>query len=115
MKIAIITAATGAGGAERVAITLANWWANAGHTVRLITFEAPGTRPAFEIDPRIALDQLDLMGDSTTYRQAILSNFRRVRSLRRALRSYSPDVALAFVTGPNIIAVLAGLGARGRP
>jgi GalNAc-alpha-(1->4)-GalNAc-alpha-(1->3)-diNAcBac-PP-undecaprenol alpha-1,4-N-acetyl-D-galactosaminyltransferase len=112
MKIAIITAATGAGGAERVAITLANWWANAGHTVRLITFEAPGTPPAFEIDGRIALDQLDLLGDSTTYGQAVRSNFRRVRSLRRTLRSHPPDVALAFVTGPNIIAVLAGLGAR---
>src|SRR5215213_77944 len=99
MKIAIITAATGAGGAERVAITLANWWANAGHTVRVITFEAPGTPPAFELDERIALEQLDLLGDSTTYRQAIRSNFRRVRSLRRTLRSYSPGVALAFVTG----------------
>jgi GalNAc-alpha-(1->4)-GalNAc-alpha-(1->3)-diNAcBac-PP-undecaprenol alpha-1,4-N-acetyl-D-galactosaminyltransferase len=112
MKIAIITAATGAGGAERVAITLANWWANAGHTVRIVTFEALGTPPAFEVDERIALDQLNLLGDSETYRQAISSNFRRVRHLRRALKSYSPDVALAFVTGPNIIAVLAGLGAR---
>jgi GalNAc-alpha-(1->4)-GalNAc-alpha-(1->3)-diNAcBac-PP-undecaprenol alpha-1,4-N-acetyl-D-galactosaminyltransferase len=112
MKIAIITAATGTGGAERVAITLANSWANAGHTVRLITFEASGTPPAFEVDQRIALDQLDLLGDSPTYRQAVSSNFRRVRSLRRTLKSYSPDVALAFVTGPNIIAVLAGMGAR---
>jgi GalNAc-alpha-(1->4)-GalNAc-alpha-(1->3)-diNAcBac-PP-undecaprenol alpha-1,4-N-acetyl-D-galactosaminyltransferase len=112
MKIAFITAATGAGGAERVAITLANWWANAGHTVRFITFEPPGTLPAFEIDKRIVLNQLDLLADSTTYLQAILSNFRRVRSLRQTLRSYSPDVAIAFVTDPNIIAVLAGLGAR---
>jgi GalNAc-alpha-(1->4)-GalNAc-alpha-(1->3)-diNAcBac-PP-undecaprenol alpha-1,4-N-acetyl-D-galactosaminyltransferase len=111
MKIAFITAATQAGGAERVAITLANWWANAGHTARFITFEPPGMPPAFEIDERIVLDQLDLVADSTTYRQAIWSNFRRVRRVRRALQSYSPDVALAFVTDPNIIAVLAGLGA----
>jgi GalNAc-alpha-(1->4)-GalNAc-alpha-(1->3)-diNAcBac-PP-undecaprenol alpha-1,4-N-acetyl-D-galactosaminyltransferase len=112
MKIAFITAATSAGGAERVAITLANWWANAGHTVRFITFEPPGTLPAFEIDKRIVLDQLDLLADSTTYLQAILSNFRRVRRVRRTLQSYSPEVTLAFVTDPNIIAVLAGLGAR---
>ena len=68
MKIAIITAATGAGGAERVAITLANWWVKAGHAVGLITFEPPGTPPAFEIDERVVLDQLAPLADSTMLR-----------------------------------------------
>jgi GalNAc-alpha-(1->4)-GalNAc-alpha-(1->3)-diNAcBac-PP-undecaprenol alpha-1,4-N-acetyl-D-galactosaminyltransferase len=112
MKIAVIIPATWAGGAERVAVTLANWWANNGHTVRLITFDVPGTPPAFELNQRVTLDQLDLFGTSTTFWQAIRDNFRRVFALRRKLQGYSPDVALAFVTVPNILAVLAGVGAR---
>ena len=112
MRIAIVTAASWTGGIERVIFMLANRWANAGHSVRIITFERPGDQPAFELDERVALEQLDLLRPSATYREAICGNLRRVFVLRRSLRSFAPDVTLAQGTVPNILAMLAAIGRR---
>jgi GalNAc-alpha-(1->4)-GalNAc-alpha-(1->3)-diNAcBac-PP-undecaprenol alpha-1,4-N-acetyl-D-galactosaminyltransferase len=110
MKIALITTSVSEGGAQRVAATLANSWARAGHIVQVITFEPPGTSPEFQLRTDITLVQLDLMKQSETLLQAVWKNFHRTRVLRKHLRNDSPDVVIALITGPNILAVLAGLG-----
>jgi glycosyltransferase involved in cell wall biosynthesis len=112
MRIAIVTAASWTGGIERVIFMLANRWANAGHSVRIITFERPGDQPAFELDERVVLEQLDLLRPSATYREAFCGNLRRVFVLRRSLRNFAPDVTLAQGTVPNILAMLAAIGRR---
>jgi hypothetical protein len=50
MRLALVISALGAGGAERVIVTLANAWAARGWQVALITFEPPGTKPYYHID-----------------------------------------------------------------
>jgi GalNAc-alpha-(1->4)-GalNAc-alpha-(1->3)-diNAcBac-PP-undecaprenol alpha-1,4-N-acetyl-D-galactosaminyltransferase len=112
MRIAIVTAASWTGGIERVIFMLANRWANAGHSVRIITFERPGDQPAFQLDERVALEQLNLLRPSTAYREAISGNLRRVFVLRRSLRNFAPDVTLAQGTVPSILAMLAAIGRR---
>ena len=52
MRLALVISALGAGGAERVIVTLANAWAARGWQVALITFEPPGTKPYYQVDPR---------------------------------------------------------------
>jgi glycosyltransferase involved in cell wall biosynthesis len=112
MKIAIVCAATGTGGIERVVTMLARQWVESGHTVRLLAMEAPSARPAFDLDHRVTLEQLDLSAGSASYARALWNNLRRVAVLRQRLRSFAPDITLAQAAEPSILAILAGVGQR---
>jgi len=109
MKIALVISALGAGGAERVIITLANGWAARGRTVTLLTFEPPGTRPYYPLDARIMLRQLNVAGRGHRLR-GIRLTVKRVLALRSALRESEPEVVVAFLSKINIITLLATRG-----
>lgn len=110
MRIAIVTTSLTQGGAQRVAATLANGWVAKGHAVHVITFEPPGTKPDFPLDPQVSLEQLDLTADSASSIASVAKNLRRVSRIRGNLAAFAPDVVLGLITGPNILTVLSGLG-----
>ena len=112
MRIALVISALGAGGAERVIIGLANAWAARGWQVSLITFEPPGTNPYYEVDPRVELGQLGIESAGRPIWRAIVQGVRRIRALRRALRTARPDIAISFLAQINVLTMLAtrGLG-----
>jgi glycosyltransferase involved in cell wall biosynthesis len=110
MRLALVISALGAGGAERVIVTLANAWAARGWQVALITFEPPGTRPYYEVDPHVALRQLGVPSVGQPRWRAIRQGLRRVRALRQALRSAAPDVAISFLAKINVLTMLASRG-----
>ena len=110
MRIALVISALGAGGAERVIIGLASAWAARGFEVTLITFEPPGTPPYYEIDARVALRQLGVASAARPLWRAAVQGVRRVRALRRALRTAAPDVVISFLAKINVLTVLATRG-----
>jgi len=110
MRLALVISALGAGGAERVIVTLANAWAARGWQVALITFEPPGTKPYYHVDPRVALRQLGVPSVGHPPWQAIRQGLRRVRALRQALRTAAPDLVISFLAKINVLAVLASRG-----
>jgi glycosyltransferase involved in cell wall biosynthesis len=109
MRIALVISSLGAGGAERVMITLANHLAARGWAVTLLTFERPGTRPYYAVDPQVTLRQLDAVASERRWR-SLRQSMRRVLALRRALRALEPDVVISFLAKINIITVLATRG-----
>lgn len=113
MRIALVISSLGAGGAERVIITLANHWAARGRAVTLLTFAPPGSRPYYAIDPRVTLRELDAVPSERRLR-SLLQSLRRIVVLRRAIRAIGPHVVISFLAKINIITVLAtrGLGIR---
>jgi UDP-N-acetylglucosamine:LPS N-acetylglucosamine transferase len=110
MRLALVISALGAGGAERVIVTLANVWAARGWQVALITFEPPGTKPYYQVDPRVALRQLGVPSVGWPRWRAIHQGLRRVRALRYALRTAAPDLVISFLTKINVLALLASRG-----
>jgi glycosyltransferase involved in cell wall biosynthesis len=112
MLIALVITALGAGGAERVLIGRANHWAAEGATVTLITFERPGTRPYYQLDPRVELCQLDLEAMRRPRWRAAWQTVERIVALRRTLRARRPEVAIAFLAKVNVMTVLASRGLR---
>ena len=110
MRLALVISALGAGGAERVIVTLANAWAARGWQVALITFEPPGTKPYYHVDPRVGLRQLGVPSVGHPPWWAIRQGLRRVRALRRALRATAPDLVISFLAKINVLAVLASRG-----
>jgi glycosyltransferase involved in cell wall biosynthesis len=111
MNLALVISSLGAGGAERVMVSLANHWAVSGHSVTLLTFAAPGTRPYYAVDQRVTLRALDVASTEQRLR-SVGQSLRRLFMLRRALRSIQPDVVVSFLAKINIITILAtrGLG-----
>ena len=110
MRIALVISALGAGGAERVLVTLAKVWAARDWQVTLITFEPPGTAPYYRVDPRITLRQLGVPSAGRPPWRAILQGLRRVRALRLALSAAAPDLAISFLAKINVLTMLASRG-----
>ncbi|HEY4134062.1 MAG TPA: glycosyltransferase family 4 protein [Alphaproteobacteria bacterium] len=110
LKIAFLIPSVTAGGAERVAATLCNQWAETGHAVSLMTFEAPGASPHYQIDEKVRVRPLDLLRQSRSMASFMAQNVRRVLRVRRELRALSPDIVVSFMPEPNVVALLAGVG-----
>lgn len=110
MRILFILHALNLGGAQRVAVTLANHWVEHGHTVRILTLD--DGESFFPLDPRVERDALGVMGDSPTPAHAVLNNIRRLTALRRAVKSAATDAAISFLGDTNIKALLATIGLK---
>jgi glycosyltransferase involved in cell wall biosynthesis len=109
MKIALVITSLGAGGAERVMITLANHLAARGRDVTLLTFAPPGTRPYYPVDSRVTLRDLDVV-TSERRLHSLQQMLWRIFVLRRALRAIEPDLVISFLVKINIITILATRG-----
>ena len=107
--LAIVIESLGGGGAQHVATSLANAWATEGADITVITLQ-DAANDAFTLDPRIRRIVIGGSGRSSSSLSALLANFRRVRSLRAAIRASRADVILSFVAATNVLSVLARFG-----
>jgi len=113
MRITLICATLGAGGAERVMTLMANYWAESGHDVAMATFEAH-TQSHYPLRSRVKLVPTSLNSASPTIFHSILNNVRRIGKLRRAIVETRPDVVISFIETANV-RVLASLFGTGIP
>jgi GalNAc-alpha-(1->4)-GalNAc-alpha-(1->3)-diNAcBac-PP-undecaprenol alpha-1,4-N-acetyl-D-galactosaminyltransferase len=110
VRIAFVLPTFRAGGAERVASLLCNFWVDHGHSVAALMFEAPGADQVCLLDERIVLRQFDVLNRSKTLKSIIGTNLRRLGRLRAALKAFEPDVIVAFTTEANVVALWSALG-----
>lgn len=110
-RIGLLVPSLEVGGAERVASTLANRWAQHGHAVTLMTF-ADAERDAFALSPavrRVVIDDAQVgRGPLSPLRKNVL----RWHRVRRQLLASRLDVVLSFLNVPNSCLALAGLGTQ---
>jgi glycosyltransferase involved in cell wall biosynthesis len=109
MRVVLVISSLGPGGAERVMSLLAGELVARGHEVRLVTL-AQAVDDFFALDPRVHRLSLDLSGQSARIQEAVCANFRRIRALRRAVKTAAPDVVLSFMTSTNVLVLLACIG-----
>jgi GalNAc-alpha-(1->4)-GalNAc-alpha-(1->3)-diNAcBac-PP-undecaprenol alpha-1,4-N-acetyl-D-galactosaminyltransferase len=112
MKLTLISSSLEVGGTERVMSIIANYWAELGWKVTILTFDSGYAEPFYEIDRRIDLLSLGISGRETTGIKAIGTNLRRIQILRKAIEHSNPDVAISFGTKVNILTVLACWGLK---
>lgn len=110
MRIAFIVPSFGPGGGERVASLLCNWWAEQGHAVRAITFEAPDAEHHYTLDADVTLRQIASFNRRRNLASSVATNVRRLFRLRAALNDFKPDVIVAFITEANVVALWAAFG-----
>ncbi len=107
MRVLFFLHSLSAGGAERVTVTLANYWARKGWPVTVVTVTGE-KRDFYTLDPRIRRIPLDMAAHSRHAGEAVLNNVRRIRALQRILRIEKPDVAVAMMATANVTLALAG-------
>ena len=111
MKLLIYLYSLNAGGAERVSVNLANYWAAQGWAVTIATIEST-SRDFYQVDGRVRRIGFSLDGDSRNLLRALASNLARIRALRELILQTRPDVVLSMMTESN---VLLSLACRGLP
>ena len=99
----------GGGGAERVTANLANFWADQGWDITVVTL-APVILDFYELHPAVKRLCLNLTGESRHVVMGFGQNLRRVMAMRRVLQELAPEIALAVMTGANVRLALAAWG-----
>lgn len=100
------------GGAERVVANLANYWASIGWELTLVTVAARGS-DFYVLDPAVERVALDLADSRPGLLAGIVRTVRRVRALRRVLRTVRPEVALSAMHTANVVLAAAASGLPG--
>ena len=109
MRIALVIGTFGAGGAERVMASMANYWVAHGQEVTLITL-SPQADDWFTLDAAVERIGLNLLSMSSGIREAATHNMRRVLRLRRELQTLKADIVISFLDTTNVLTLLACTG-----
>src|SRR5680860_61996 len=109
MKLLFVLHSLSSGGAERVTVTLANYWAAQGWEVVITTITGED-RDFYKLHPAVRRVPLRLDADSQGGIEAIMNNWRRMRALRAVLGNEQPTVAVAMMPTANVLLALAATG-----
>jgi GalNAc-alpha-(1->4)-GalNAc-alpha-(1->3)-diNAcBac-PP-undecaprenol alpha-1,4-N-acetyl-D-galactosaminyltransferase len=110
MRLTLVIASLGRGGAERTASVLAGAWAERGFKVTMITLERDDVA-AYPLHPAVVLRQLKLRsGKAKHILHGLVRNLKMVRALRSAIRDSDPHAVISFMDISNILALLAAGG-----
>jgi GalNAc-alpha-(1->4)-GalNAc-alpha-(1->3)-diNAcBac-PP-undecaprenol alpha-1,4-N-acetyl-D-galactosaminyltransferase len=98
-----------AGGAERVAATMLNYWARTSNRVALLTIYST-QNDFYYLDSRVHRIALGQNRPTRNWREFVVGNLRRVKQIRAAIRAFRPDVVISFLDITNIRVLLAAAG-----
>lgn len=132
MRVTLVIAGLGGGGAERICINLANAWAACGKQTTLLTILQKTRAPAYAIDARVerydvgwpraaganelnpvAIAPVLRLLDSARCPQ-LLDELPMLAMLRHAVLATKPDVVVSFIDRTNV-RVLAAMAETGVP
>ena len=108
MNITLIISTLSSGGAERVLVGLANWWASHGANVTIITYS--GGDDFYVPVPSVRRLRLDLRRNSSNLFDTVRFFIWRIITLRRVIKSTKPGCVVSFLDQTNILTLLACLG-----
>jgi GalNAc-alpha-(1->4)-GalNAc-alpha-(1->3)-diNAcBac-PP-undecaprenol alpha-1,4-N-acetyl-D-galactosaminyltransferase len=111
MRIMLAVSSMTAGGAERVAATLADHWSANGHKVAVLTV-ASADIDFYPLDQRVTRIALNLTRGSRNLRDFVVNNLKRIRKLRSAINDFKPEIILSFLDTTNVRMLLASIGTR---
>jgi len=106
MKITFLISSLRAGGAERVASTLCNYWASNGQQVVLITMDA-AENDFYPSNQAISRYSINAYKSSNNIFSKVQSNIARLLKIRQIIKQQQPDVVVSFMDVSNMIAILA--------
>lgn len=110
-RLLLVVLSLSAGGTERVISEMANWWAQHGREVAVLTLWGRET-DHYALDPRVRRFVLDFWRRSHTPGKFITSRIRLLACIRQTVLKFRPHAVISFIDLINIImaVVLTGTG-----
>jgi len=108
MKILFLVSSMNAGGAERVAATLANAWSEGGAHVTLMPTYPHKQASFYALSP--AVERVWLADLYPPSRNRLRVTVRKIQALRDWVVQQQPDIIISFLTNVNVMALLATRG-----
>jgi glycosyltransferase involved in cell wall biosynthesis len=112
LKVELIVHALSGGGAERVAVNLANGWRSLGWDVG-VTLLTRVSEADYPVSPGVEVVSLGEDRPSRSLLDAAVRNVLRLGRLRRRIQDRSPDVTLGIMAGSSVMLAIAGAGLKG--
>nr|WP_271977998.1 glycosyltransferase [Rubripirellula sp.] len=106
LKLVCIIPTLEGGGAERVMAALCSQLTQREHQVTLITLDGGGNE-RHQVDPSVKRIWLGVMGQQSGRFGRLTGFWRRILTLRKAIKDEQPDVVLAFCDQMNITSLIA--------
>ncbi|MGB3633066.1 MAG: glycosyltransferase family 4 protein, partial [Rubrobacteraceae bacterium] len=112
MRLTLVISSLSCGGAERVMSMMANYWAENGADVTLVTLVTLGPEDTdfYALVPKVRRVGLGLTAESADPWTALKNNLRRLKRLRSALVASRPEVVISFIHSVNVLTLLAMTG-----
>ncbi len=107
--ILLVISSLSAGGAERVLAEMANWWADHGRRVTVLTLSGVD-QDHYTLNPGVGRIALNYWGKSLNPWKIIDKRVRRILKLRRAVLSTAPDLVVSFMDTTNVRTLTALVG-----
>lgn len=111
MQIAFFIYSLSGGGAERVTIHMAEYWAKKNHNVTIFTMASTEDN-RYQIPNSVTLVSLEIDGSSRGLLTAVWSNIRRLHILRKAIQKQNPDIIISMMSTANVMTGIACLGLK---
>lgn len=105
IKIAFIIGSLASGGAEKVCVTLSNYFVSHGMNVT-IYIKNEARKSIYELDERIVVKEVCYPRAKRKKWKIILSGWLYMRSLTLMLREDNPNILISFGTGLNLSTIL---------
>jgi GalNAc-alpha-(1->4)-GalNAc-alpha-(1->3)-diNAcBac-PP-undecaprenol alpha-1,4-N-acetyl-D-galactosaminyltransferase len=112
MSLTLVISSLSGGGAERVLTILANYWAEKGVEINLLTFDDGSESPFYPLHPAVNHQTLNVFGETTGLWGQLSGNIKRILVLRAALKKSRGEAIISFMTGTNITTLIAGIRLR---
>lgn len=110
MRLTLIIATIGAGGAERVLSHLANTWAQKGWEITLFSFDDGSEPPFYELHSLVHHIPLGLNKKSRNPFVRLKNIIGRTLILRRAIIESRPNAVISFIDENNVRVLLSTIG-----
>lgn len=104
--ILLVISSLSAGGAERVMSIMANYWAERGEDVTLLTLAEVGD-DFYSLNPYVKRVGLGLLFPTTGVVSAIRTNILRIKAIRQVINDVQPEVIISFLDRTNVLTLLA--------
>ena len=108
-RITLVIPSLQAGGAERVMAILANYWAERGEQITLVTLR-DDVEDHYPLDAKVERARVKFYWSSQGLVQRSLDQLRRLRRLRQTILSTKPDVVISFLDKNNVRVLLSLIG-----
>lgn len=109
MKLTLIISSLSSGGAERVMSQMANYWAEKGWQITLLTFDDGRESPFYDLYPTVIHRTLGIPSFSVASVKSVVNSLKQLWVLQRAIKKSDPRVLISFMDKVNVLTLLATL------